>query len=175
MSQETLIYVMTAAVGVSAAAIVIQLILLFGMFFSVRETKKKFLELSERVEPLIDTSRSVLDSSRILLDQTRKQIGEITAKTNQLLSTAQTQMNRVDEFLGDAAARSKAQLEHAELVVDDALNRVQETSAMLQTGVLKPLRQINGLAVGIQAAIEFLVNRRRTTPEHATQEDEMFI
>jgi len=84
-------------------------------------------------------------------------------------------MTRVDAFLDDAATRARTQMEHVELVVDDTLARFQETSAVLQKGVLKPLRQLNALAAGLQAAVEYLFNRHRTTVERATQEDEMFI
>jgi hypothetical protein len=168
MSQETLLYIMAAAVVVSAAAVVIQLILLFGMFFAFREAKQKFLQLSEKAEPLLDTSKS-------LLEQSRTQVIEITTRTNAILNSAQTQMARIEEFLTDATNRGKSQMEHVELVMDDTLNRFQETSTMLQKGILRPLRQLNGLAAGMQAAIEYLIKGHRTTVERATQEDEMFI
>lgn len=159
---------MAAAVVVSAAAIVVQLILLFGTFFAVRDTRTRFLALSDRIESLVDLSTS-------FLDQSRTEISEITTRTKDLLSSAQGQMTRLDAFLDDATTRAKTQMEHVELVVDDTLARFQETSAVLQKGVLKPLRQLNALAAGLQAAVEYLFNRHRTTVERATQEDEMFI
>jgi ElaB/YqjD/DUF883 family membrane-anchored ribosome-binding protein len=168
MSQETLLYVMAAAVVVSAAAIVVQLILLFGTFFAVRETRTRFLKLSERVE-------SFLDLSSTFVEQSRTEINEITTKTKDLLSSAQAQVTRLDVFLDDATTRARAQMDHVELVVDDTLTRIQETSAVLQKGVLQPLRQLNALAAGVQAALEYLSKRHRKTVERATQEDEMFI
>lgn len=168
MSQESLMYIVAAAVVVSAAAIVTQLILLFWMFFTIREVKRKLLELSERIESFLDTGKSVLE-------QSRTQITEVTIRARQILDSAQAQMNRIDGFLGDATTRARVRMDHLDMVMDDTLNRFQETSALLQKGILRPLRQLNGLAAGIQATIEYLLRGHRTTVERATQEDEMFI
>src|ERR1700682_3597174 len=54
---------------------------------------------------------------------------EITAKGNEIMDLARAQMLKIDEVVTDASNRAKSQLERAELVVDDTMNRVHESVA----------------------------------------------
>ena len=64
----------------------------------------------------------------------------------------------------------------AEVVLDDAMSRAQQTVAMVHGGVLKPLHQVQGVAAGLRTAIMFLT-RGRPNPEdaHLHADEEMFI
>jgi hypothetical protein len=66
-------------------------------------------------------------------------------------------------------------MDRIEMVLDDTVNRFQETTTLLQNGVLKPLKQISALAIGVRAGFAFLLGARRTTVEQATHDEEMFI
>ena len=85
-------------------------------------------------------------------------------------------MARVDEVMQDAAARAQIQLDHAEMVVDDTINRAQETVALVHNGIMGPLREIQGVAAGLRAGMNFLMRGRNNNgPVHATADEEMFI
>jgi hypothetical protein len=167
MDQSTL-YVMAAAVVVSALAIVLQAVLMFGLYRSAKATK-------EQVEVLVERSEGVLDQARQTLDQSRKNITEITAKANGVLDTTQAQLNKIDQVLTEATSRAKVQMDRVELVVDDTIGRVQETVALLHTGILKPLKEANGVILGVRAAINYLLRGGRSGVERATHDEEMFI
>jgi transcription antitermination factor NusG len=62
-----------------------------------------------------------------------------------------------------------------EMVLDDTVNRFQETTAVVQNGIIKPLKQISGLTIGFRTALSVLLGPRRTTVEQATHDEEMFI
>ena len=70
-------------------------------------------------------------------------------------------MHRIDEFLNDATARARIQMDRAEMVLDDAMVRTQHTAvAVVEGGILKPIVQIQGVAAGIKTAITFLLRGR---------------
>lgn len=167
MDQQTLLTVMTVFVCISAIALLIQAGMLFGLYRSARGLQENVQRLLPKIESLVDTSRQTIEDSR-------KQIVEITAKTSDILETARKQLQRVDEVLEDAAARAHIQLEHAELVLDDAMERAHDTVALVHTGIMKPLREIQGVAAGLRTVIQFLL-RGRPNPTHATSDEEMFI
>jgi len=83
-------------------------------------------------------------------------------------------MARVDEVMEDATARARIQLDRAEMVIDDTMNRAQQTVALVHSGIMKPLREIQGVSAGVKAALNFLT-RGRNSPVHATADEEMFI
>ena len=167
MDQQTLLTVMTVFVCISAIALLIQMGMLIGMYKAARGMQESVQKLLPKIESLIDTSRQTVEDSR-------KQIVEITSKTSDILDTARKQLERVDSVLEDATARAHVQLEHAELVLDDAMERAHDTVVQVHTGIMKPLREIQGVSAGLRAALNYLM-RGRNGPVHATADEEMFI
>ena len=92
-----------------------------------------------------------------------------------MLDTTQKQLVRVDDVLGEATSRAKVQMERVELVLDDTISRVHGTVMELNNGILRPLRELNGLALGIRAAFQHLVRGGRPNVAQATSDEEMFI
>jgi hypothetical protein len=167
MDQHTQ-WIMVAAFGIAAVAIVIQTGLLFAMYRTQRSMKDQISNLITRIEPMIETGQS-------LLAETRTQVAEISGQARDLLEIGRRQLVRVDDLFGEATARTRAQMDRIEMVIDDTVNRFQETTTLLQNGILRPLKQVNALSVGIRAALSVLLGGRRTTVEQATHDEEMFI
>jgi len=164
MDQQTL---MTVFVGIAAIALLIQMGMLIGIYRATRGMQDSVQRLLPKIESLIDASRQTIEDSR-------KQILDITSKTSDILETVRKQMERLDEVLEDATARAHVQLERADLVLDDVMERAHDTVAVVHTSIMKPLREIQGVAAGLRAAIQFLM-RGRPNPTHATSDEEMFI
>jgi len=142
--------------------------LMFALYRSAKATKEQITLLTAHAE-------SVFDEARVTLAQSRKQLTEVTGKANRILDTTQAQLSKIDEVLNEATTRAKVQMDRIELVMDDTISRVQETVALLHTGILRPLREANGLVVGVRAAIRYLLRGGRAGVERATHDDEMFI
>jgi len=167
MDQQTLLTVMTAFVIIAAVALIIQAAMLAGIYKASRGMQENVQRLLPKIEGVLDTSRKTIEDSR-------KQIADITAKTSEILDTTRQQVHRIDEFLNDAAARARVQMDRAEMVLDDAMVRTQRTVALVEGGVIKPIVQIQGVAAGIKTALTFLL-RGRPNPEDAHSDEEMFI
>jgi CBS-domain-containing membrane protein len=167
MDQQTLLVIMTVFVTVSAIALLIQAGLLFGIYKASRTLEQNTQRLLPKIEALLETSRVAVDDSRKLID-------EVSTKAGEILDLARKQLARIDEVLEDASSRARIQLDRAELILDDTMTRAHETVAMVHAGVVKPLREIQGLAIGLRAAINFFTRGRRD-PLRATADEEMFI
>jgi len=167
MDQQTLLTVMTAFVIIAAVALIIQAAMLAGIYKASRGMQENVQRLLPKIEGVLDTSRKTIEDSR-------KQIADITAKTSEILDTTRQQVHRIDEFLNDAAARARVQMDRAEMVLDDAMVRTQRTVAVVEGGILKPIVQIQGVAAGIKTALTVLL-RGRPNPEDAHSDEEMFI
>jgi hypothetical protein len=168
MDPNTLLVIMAVFVAVAAVALLIQAGLLFGIYKSSRALGDNVQRVLPKVEALVETSRQAVDDSR-------QQIVEITTRTTDILDVTRRQLARVDEVMEDAAVRARIQLDRAEMVLDDTMTRVQETVALVQSGILKPLREINGVAVGLRVALHYLMRGGRPNPSQATADEEMFI
>lgn len=163
-----LIIVMTFAVVLSALALLAQALMVFGMFKAVRT-------LQERVTIFLPKAEQFLSTAQVALADTQKQVKEISTRALTVLDTTQSQLTRVDGFVGDATQRARVQMDRVELVLDDTVSRVHETVVQLNNGLLKPMRELNGLAAGVRAAVQHLARRGRPTVDQATADEEMFI
>jgi len=164
---QNLLIIITVFVFVAAVALCIQAGLLFAIYRATRAFEEKAVPLIPKIDALVESSRAAVDDSRV-------QIHEITVKTNEILDSTKKQLARIDEVMEDATARARVQMDRAELVIDDTMERAQETVALVHAGIMKPLREIQGVAAGIRASLNFLMRGRRD-PVQATADEEMFI
>jgi flagellar biosynthesis protein FliQ len=168
MDEHTLLVLIAIFVFVSAVALAIQAGCLLGVYKAVREMQKQTARVIPKVESLVITSQAAVEDSR-------KQLAEITSRTNTILDTTQKQLDTMEGFLNDAVSRAKVQMERVEMVVDDTLDRAQSTVHLVHGTILTPLRQIHGLAEGLKAALTYFMRGNRPSPDRATVDEEMFI
>lgn len=168
MNEMALLYVMTAFVIISAIALCIQA----GMLAGIYKTTKS---LQESINPLLPKVESLVTKATSTVEQSSRQITEITTRTNDILDSTKRQLAIMEDVVGDAAARAKVQMERVELVLDDTLSRAHETVAVVHDGIMRPLREVNGIAVGVRAALSALTRGNRPTVDRATSDEEMFI
>ncbi len=169
MSETTLLYVMTAFVIISAIALCIQAGMLAAMYKTTKSLQQKHQTL------LFPRWRVWSRRANSTVEQSGKQITEITTRANDILDSTKRQLAIVEEVVGDAAVRAKVQMERVELVLDDTLSRAHETVAVVHDGIMRPLREVNGIAAGVRAALNSLARGNRPTVDQATSDEEMFI
>jgi len=168
MDSNALLYVMTAFVIIAAIALCIQAGMLAAMYRTTRAMQTQIQPLLPKVESLVDTTKTTVE-------QSRRQIVEVTTRANEILDSTKRQLAMVEDVVSDASARAKVQLERVELVLDDTLNRAHETVATVHDGIMRPLREINGIAAGIKTALAYLARGNRPSVDQATSDEEMFI
>ena len=86
-----------------------------------------------------------------------------------------TQLIRVDDLVADASARAKMQLDRAETVLENTLTRVNDTVNSVHGTILRPIREITGVAAGVKAAVGHLLKGAPANVAQVTTDEEMFI
>ena len=168
MDQMSLLYVMTAFVIIAAIALCIQAGMLIGMY---KTTKS----LQSQIQPLVPKVESLVETTKTTVEQSRTQIVDITKRANEILTSTKEQLGMIEEVVSDATSRAKVQLERVEMVLDDTLSRTHETVATVHEGIMRPLREINGIAVGLKTAFAYLARGNRPSVDQVTSDEEMFI
>ena len=165
---ESIFYVLIAAVGLSAIALAVQAVCLIAVVRMVQSSKRQLEQLTPKAE-------SLLESADRTLRDTRKQITDVTSKAGAVLDITQSQVVRTDKFLTEATERVRAQLDRVEIVLDDSISRVHHTVMVLNDGVLRPLREVSGVIAGVRGAVQFFLHGKRPNVSQATSDEEMFI
>jgi len=95
--------------------------------------------------------------------------------------TLKTQMDRLDATVNDIVDRTRLQVIRADDIVTRTLDRVEETSELVQHTVVSPVRQISGIVQGLSVGISAFLSqtrtsrRRRSNAARVTQDEELFI
>lgn len=168
MDDRTLLILLTIFVALAAIAMLIQAGTLLGLFLVARK-------LQEKVMPLIPEVEKIVGVTRRTVEGVEKHVDKIGTSSEAILDVTKQQLAKVDELLSDATMRAKVQMERAEMVLDDTMARVQHTVSYVQSGVVRPVREVYGVFAGIRTALAHLGRGGRPTVDHATSDEEMFI
>ncbi|HUO32373.1 MAG TPA: hypothetical protein VMU80_24365 [Bryobacteraceae bacterium] len=176
MSEDVFRWVIAAGVLLACAASVYQAIMLAVLYRAGKEALRAGQEAEHRVGPLIDRFESLLNASSKLLEENRPRVAEITTETLALAKTARVQADRLGELIDDTNRRAKARIAQIDEAVDHTVEQVEQASETVRGVVMRPVKEVNGLVAGFKAAFStYAQGGTRNTPEHVTQDEEMFI
>jgi methyl-accepting chemotaxis protein len=137
----------------------------------------------ERIGPAADKFGQVADKVGVMLntanrimDETRPRIAELSVETIAIAKTGREQVERLGGLLHDASERARNRLEQIDHTVESTVDQVEQVGDTVKRAVMKPVREVNGLAAGLSAAVSTLVHgSRKSSVDSATQDEEMFI
>jgi hypothetical protein len=175
MNQDLLLWVMTVFVFISAVALCVQAGLLFGIYRAAKSLQEQTAMVMPQAKKILAIAESTLEESRKHIVDISARASEVSAKASEMMDSAKSQLAKIDSLVTDATARARNQFDRAELVVEDTVTRVHEAVGAVHSGVLAPIRQINGLAAGLRTAVTVFLTGGRPNVAEATHEDEMFI
>jgi ABC-type transporter Mla subunit MlaD len=143
--------------------------------FALLRLAKSTKEMKERVDAFLPKAEKLIHTAEGTIADTRVQLAQITERANDILSMTQTQLIRVDDLVADASARAKVQLDRAENVLENTLTRVNDTVNSVHGTILRPLREMSGVAAGVKAAVGHLLKGAPANVAQVTTDEEMFI
>jgi methyl-accepting chemotaxis protein len=152
--------------------------MLVALYLSVRKSSVRMealaVEVKTKALPAIETAQAILTELRPKLTVIADNLTETT-------HSVRSQVERLDATVDDVVDRARLQIIRADELLSRTLDRVEETSEMVQRTVVSPVRQFSGLIQGVTAGIEFLLgNRSRRNggsreSRRPVPQDEMFI
>ena len=129
-----------------------------------------------KVAPVADRVESVLATANRIMEETRPRISEPSGEAVEIVRSGREQVERIGELLHDAGDSARNRLEQIDHAVESTVEQVGQVGDAVKRAVLRPVREANGLAAGISAAISTLVHHsRKPSVDQATQDEEMFI
>lgn len=130
--------------------------------------------MADKFGALADRAAALTASTTKLIDETRPRVAQISNEAATLVRTGREQVEHIGEVLHDATDRARTRLEQIDNAVDSTVEQVEQVSGAMKRAVMRPVKEVNGLARGISAAVAALIQRRSSVDE-ATQDEEMFI
>ena len=175
MSEDTFRWVITGAVGLSAICFLVMAIVAVVIYGLLSKLQAKAEDLQQRVVPIVDTARRLTTENAPRFSDIATDVREIARNAKDISAVAKDQAHRFAEVGRDIADRTKAQVARVDAAMDETVDQVQHAGTNLKAVALKPVREASGVLAGVKAAVATLAQGRRTTVDHITQDEEMFI
>jgi ABC-type transporter Mla subunit MlaD len=130
----------------------------------------------ERTGVLIQSVNRVTATANLIMQDVRPRIADISDQTVAIVRSGREQVERVGDLLHDAGDRTHARLEQIDHAVEATIKQIENVSGTVKSAVLRPVREVNGIAAGISAAVSTLIHgQHKSSVDSATQDEEMFI
>jgi G3E family GTPase len=164
---------------VSAIALLVQVSILAALFFEVKRTMAKVNQVTDdlnaRVSPM-------LTRMQLLLDDTQPKITSMVNDASHVVYLARDQAQKVDRLVTDASDRLRGQLVHADRILTNTLEAVEDAGIQMRRSVLQPVRKASAFITGIKAGLDLLRARSARSQKsdgggepREQQEEELFI
>jgi hypothetical protein len=176
MPEDVFRWVIAVGVLLACLASIWQAVVLSAVYKAGKEAQKAGKDAQTKLGPLVDRFDAILTTSSKMLEENRPRIAEITAETLAIARTARQQAERIGELIDDANGRAKVRMAQIDRTVDHTVEQVELAGEAVKSAVMKPVKEVNGIVAGVKAALNaYAQGGNRNSPEHATQDEEMFI
>jgi hypothetical protein len=130
----------------------------------------------EKAGPAVEKATAILTTTHQVMEDNRPKIAEMFTEGAAIVKSGREQVERVGSLLNDAGDRARTRIEQIDRTVDQTVEQVEHIGDAVKSAAMRPVREVNGIANGISAAVSTLVRgSRRSSVDHATQDEEMFI
>ena len=162
------------AVVVTALAVVLQACILAALYISTKKTSERIEAIASDVQkhavPVLQSAQNILADSQ----------GKIALAMDNLAAvsvTFRSQAERIDKTLAETVDRSHMQMLRVDALVSRTMDKIEETTELVQGSIITPVRQVAGVIAGVTAGINAIMRRRKPAvqPQETRLDEEMFI
>jgi histidinol dehydrogenase len=166
--QTTNIFVLVAA-----AAIVLQFLVLFAMYLMMRRGQK---QVADVVSDLKQHGVPAMIAANNFFAENGPKVSTILDNAAATTTTVRAQVERIDATVNDVLDRTRLQVIRTDELVSRTLDRVEQTTDIVEHRVLTPIKRIAGLVTGVTAGLGALMGGMKGNGRGRNSDDgEMFI
>ena len=166
---------LTVFTGILAIAVLIQSLMFFGMYKSIRRIKT-WMEGSGK--NLIQETSAISSKLNEALAAIRDVADGLQPVREKLVDTTDIVHRRVtdlDAFLSEVTQAGRLQILRIQDTIQCAAERMQETLELLHNSVAAPLNEIQAISRAIRVGLNLLFRGRKSVSNGSIQDEEMFI
>ncbi len=160
-------------IAVTALAVVLQVVILWAMYFSIRQTGERLTRMGEDLQRRLEP---ILSRLQYLIEDTQPRISAIAANAAEISELARGQAQKVDRVFTEAVDRLRSQIVRADQILTGALETVEDSGSHLKRAVWAPVQQATAVLRGIKAGLDlFRGQKRAPQPGRSQSDEELFI
>ena len=159
------------------AAVVLQMLILAGMFFTVRKLSLHLMSVMDEVKtqalPLLEGTKTLQADVKRIVETSAPKFELVMDNAAAISTTAHAGIGRVESTVNDLLDRTRLQIIRADEMVTRAMDSVEDTTDKVAHSVTSPIKHANGIMQGISTGLGTYFSQKR--PRNTGPSDEMFI
>ena len=161
-------------VAVTALAVVLQMLILAGMYLSIRKSTERMTQIAEDMHQKMGP---ILTRLQVLMEDTQPRLTAIMANAAEISEIARGQAQKVDRVFSEAIDRLRLQVIRADQILTGTLEAIEDAGSQFRKTVWEPVQQVTAVLKGIKSGLEFFRGQKRNTGERprGRDEEELFI
>jgi hypothetical protein len=168
---DTLLMIFT---GVLAVAVLVQGIVLFFIYRSIRQLAIRMDSLGNDLLRNAEVVTEKVNEGLTVIRDVAQDLKPITEKLADATDIVHKRVIDIDGFLEDITGSARLEILRVQETFHDASCQIQETIDILRNSIVAPINEINAISRAIRVAIDVLFRRRKGRSETGLDE-EMFI
>lgn len=168
---------LTIFIALTSAAVVLQMLILAGMFFTMRKLATQVMgiadEFKSKALPLLDDTKHLQAEAKKILETSAPKVELVLDNAAAITTTAQGAIGRMETTLNDVLDRARLQIIRADELITRAMDHIEETTEKVTHTVSAPVRKASGILQGISTGVGTYFGNKK--PRKPGPSDEMFI
>jgi methyl-accepting chemotaxis protein len=136
---------------------------------------EKVGSVSDKIGSAVESARGIMDTAGQIIQDSRPRVAAVSSDVAGIARSGREQMELIGEVLQDITGRAHDRIEQIDQTVDNTVDQIGHLGDAVKRAAMRPVREVNGLAAGISAAISSLAKGRKSSVDSATQDEELFI
>jgi uncharacterized protein YoxC len=159
------------------AAVVLQMLILAGMFFTVRKLSLHLKSVADEVKtqalPLLEGTKTLQADVKRIVETSAPKFELVLDNAAAISTTAHAGIGRMESTVNDLLDRARLQIIRADEMVTRAMDSVEDTTDKVAHSVTSPIKHASGIMQGISTGLGTYFSQKR--PRNTGPSDEMFI
>jgi methyl-accepting chemotaxis protein len=168
---------LTIFVAVTSAAVVLQMLILAGLYFAVRKLTTNLTTVTQEIKtqamPVLEEGKQLQATIKRIVETSAPKLELVLDNAAAITTTAHAGIGRVESTVNDMLDRARLQVIRADEMVTRAMDQVEDTTEKVAHSVTSPVKHASGILQGISTGVGAYFSQKRTRERGPA--DEMFI
>lgn len=147
--------------AVTAIAMVLQMLILLGIWLSVRSAFKKLSQTAEELQVKVTPTVAAVHD---LLDDMSPKLKNAAGNLNEATHTLRTQTEQWNAALNSLLERTTKQVNRVDAMTTAAFDTIENLARAIETMVEIPARRISKMVRGVRAGFDVLFGKKPGAP-----------
>ncbi len=168
---------LTIFIAVTSAAVVLQMLILGGMYLAIRKLSTNLTAVAHEVKsqaiPVLEEGKQLQANIKRIVETSAPKLELVLDNAAAITTTAHAGIGRVESTVNDMLDRARLQVIRADEMVTRAMDSVEDTTEKVAHSVTSPVKHASGVIHGISTGLGAYFSQKRTRERGPA--DEMFI